>query len=60
MARAAFTQQEVKRAVAGALAAGLEVNSVSIDPEGRIVVSSTPTVEDEQTKRRGALAEWEP
>jgi len=37
-APARFKQEDVKRAVAGALGAGLRVGRVEITPDGRIVV----------------------
>lgn len=38
MKRGRFRQADIKRAVAGARAAGLDVNRVEIDPEGMIVL----------------------
>lgn len=37
-APARFRQEDVKRAVAGVVAAGVRVGSVAIEPDGRIVV----------------------
>lgn len=52
---APFTQADVKRAVAGARAAGLDVSRVEILPDGRIIVAKATKSEDSAAT---ALDEW--
>lgn len=40
-ARAKFTQADVKRAVVGATAAGLGIQKIEIDRDGKIVIVTT-------------------
>lgn len=40
-ARAKFTQANVKRAVMGALSAGLGIQKIEIDRDGKIVIITT-------------------
>lgn len=42
-AKARFTNQDVTRAIKGALAAGLVVRSVEIAPDGTIKLDTSPT-----------------
>lgn len=41
-ARARFTQSDIKRAMAGALAAGVAAPKIEIDPTGKIVIICDP------------------
>ncbi|HEX7822867.1 MAG TPA: hypothetical protein VF463_19900 [Sphingobium sp.] len=41
-ARARFTKNDVKRATSGVAAAGFDVSSVVIDPNGKIVIMTGP------------------
>lgn len=40
-ARAKFTQSDIKRAVVGATAAGLGIQKIEIDRDGKIVIVTT-------------------
>lgn len=40
-ARAKFTQSDIKRAVVGAVAAGLGIQKIEIDRDGKIVIVTT-------------------
>ncbi len=44
---AKFTQADLTRALKGAISAGLTVAGFSIDPNGRIVVRTATTPEDD-------------
>lgn len=54
--RAPFTQADITRAIKAAKAAGVEVGSVDIAPDGRIIIRALGA----QPKEQGdALADWE-
>lgn len=40
-ARAKFTQSDIKRAVVGAVSAGLGIQKIEIDRDGKIVIITT-------------------
>jgi hypothetical protein len=52
-ARAKFTQSDIKRAFAGALAAGISAPKIEIDPQGKIVI-----IADQQKRTRKDDGEW--
>lgn len=41
-ARARFTQSDIKRAMAGAIAAGVTAPKIEIDPTGKIIIIADP------------------
>lgn len=41
-ARARFTQADIRRAMAGAIAAGISTPKIEIDPTGKIIIIADP------------------
>lgn len=51
--RAKFTQADIKRAFAGAMAAGIATPKIEIDPTGKIII-----IADLQKRTRKDDGEW--
>lgn len=43
-ARARFTQADIRRAMAGAIAAGVVAPKIEIDPTGKIIIIADPKI----------------
>lgn len=52
-ARARFTQSDIKRAMAGAIAAGVSAPKIEIDPSGKIII-----IADFQNRKPKDDGEW--